>query len=255
MVGLSNNKFKRGVVVLASYADIVYFSGTRLYIIGCDFDGFLKGVGLTLFHHYQDVNTVLKLVSLGDIALLRKNLEPSTAGHSFDKPERDVTVAYARDKLNKRANTPYKIAELSTVGLVVQEVLKESNREHIYIYIKNQRTWYYVNGKSGEYKLLSNALELSEPKTSRVKFKRLTLTREDSVKIARYLRKNQDKAYVISKNNISNSFGDFVDKRETSQLLDFHMFSWEWFGLALGKKPKQSELAEYIYQTVNGKVK
>jgi hypothetical protein len=67
--------------------------------IYCHYDGYTKGVGATLQEHYVDPEKVEALISLGDISQLRKHVAPKPeAYHSFDKPCKDVTVAYHRDR-------------------------------------------------------------------------------------------------------------------------------------------------------------
>ena len=75
----------------------------------CHFDGYtINGVGQMLFEHYKDEEKVKKLISLGDISFLEKNIEPSSSKHSFNTPEKDVTVFYHRDRGDMKSG-PYKI--------------------------------------------------------------------------------------------------------------------------------------------------
>jgi hypothetical protein len=75
----------------------------------CHFDGYtINGVGQMLFEHYKDEEKVKKLISLGDISFLEKNIEPSSSNHSFNTPEKDVTVFYHRDRGDMECG-PYKI--------------------------------------------------------------------------------------------------------------------------------------------------
>ena len=68
--------------------------------IYCHFDGYFAGVGKTLMDNYQDREKVEALISLGDISFLREEIIP-TGPHSFNYPQKGVTVAYHRDRGEK----------------------------------------------------------------------------------------------------------------------------------------------------------
>lgn len=65
--------------------------------IYCHFDGYHEGVGQELMDSYTDREKVEKLIALGDISFLCSEVEP-TGPHSFEDPQRGVTVAYHRDR-------------------------------------------------------------------------------------------------------------------------------------------------------------
>ena len=69
-------------------------SYTSIY---CHNDGYPSYNGRMLDSYYNDKSKAQKLINLGDISSLQKNLEP-TGDHSFNNPEKDVTVAYGRDR-------------------------------------------------------------------------------------------------------------------------------------------------------------
>lgn len=67
--------------------------------IYCHWDGYKMGVGAKLKEYYTDSEKVKKLISLGNISSLGKEVDiPEGVQHSFDKPANDVTVAYGRDR-------------------------------------------------------------------------------------------------------------------------------------------------------------
>ena len=70
---------------------------SRVVAVYCHFDGYPEGVGRTLVEHYRDREKVKKLVELGALSYLEKELEPK-GPHSFNQPEDEVTVAYHRDR-------------------------------------------------------------------------------------------------------------------------------------------------------------
>ena len=65
--------------------------------IYCHFDGYHEGVGQELIDSYTDREKVEKLIALGDISFLCSEVEP-TGPHSFEDPQRGVTVSYHRDR-------------------------------------------------------------------------------------------------------------------------------------------------------------
>lgn len=67
----------------------------------CHYDGYPTGdysVGHMLNTYHNKEEEVDKIMSLGDISSLGKYLEPTDPNHSFDTPQKDVTVAYGRDR-------------------------------------------------------------------------------------------------------------------------------------------------------------
>ena len=68
--------------------------------IYCHFDGYPSGVGKTLMENYKAREKVEALISLGDISFIKEEVTP-TGPHSFDYPQKGVTVAYHRDRGEK----------------------------------------------------------------------------------------------------------------------------------------------------------
>ena len=69
--------------------------------IYCHSDGYPTYNGAMLLDHYSDKEKVEKLLKLGSISILAKNIEPNPElPHSFDYDKRqdDVVVAYTRDR-------------------------------------------------------------------------------------------------------------------------------------------------------------
>jgi hypothetical protein len=65
--------------------------------IYCHFDGYPSHNGRILNESFKDHDKVKSLIDLGDISFLRREVEP-TGPHSFDSPQKGVTVAYHRDR-------------------------------------------------------------------------------------------------------------------------------------------------------------
>jgi hypothetical protein len=73
--------------------------------IYCHFDGYLSGTGKKLKEHYADIEKVKKLIDLGDISWLGKEVDiPEGVQHSFEKPANEITIAYGRDRGEKNTS-------------------------------------------------------------------------------------------------------------------------------------------------------
>lgn len=98
---------------------IVNDNGTVTSIY-CHWDGYISNNGKILLEHYTDKEKVEKLISLGSISSLARNVDPDPKGgtfrgkynpekdeyekkpakgvHTFDSPQEGVVVAYHRDR-------------------------------------------------------------------------------------------------------------------------------------------------------------
>ena len=63
----------------------------------CHYDGYPEGVGYTLVQNYSDIDKVKELLSFGDMSFIAPKVNPE-GEHSFNNPEKDVTVFYGRDR-------------------------------------------------------------------------------------------------------------------------------------------------------------
>lgn len=67
--------------------------------IYCHWAGSPHDNGMTLIKHYSDPVKLNELINLGAISSLGKKVNPAEGSkHSFKTPEEDVTVAYHRDR-------------------------------------------------------------------------------------------------------------------------------------------------------------
>jgi hypothetical protein len=68
--------------------------------IYCHSDGYPSYTGKMLLEHYSDQAKLEKLVSLGDLSVLKKNIDPKGKTHNFEysKREEDVCVFCGRDR-------------------------------------------------------------------------------------------------------------------------------------------------------------
>jgi hypothetical protein len=105
--------------------------------IYCHFDGYLSGVGKTLFNHY-DKEKLEKLIELGDISSLE------------DSPE--STVAYCRDR-----GEDLNITTFSDMGELFENGLN-SGVEYIYCLTRNG-TWLMNSYGSNQISFLQETIE------------------------------------------------------------------------------------------------
>jgi hypothetical protein len=105
--------------------------------IYCHFDGYLSGVGKTLFNHY-DKEKLEKLIELGDISSLEASPES--------------TVAYCRDR-----GEDLNITTFSDMGELFENGLN-SGVEYIYCLTRNG-TWLMNSYGSNQISFLQETIE------------------------------------------------------------------------------------------------
>ena len=66
--------------------------------IYCHYDGYPEYVGKMLLQHYNTAGIVNELMDLGDLSQLCEKLYSDNNSHTFDKPQKNVCVAYGRDR-------------------------------------------------------------------------------------------------------------------------------------------------------------
>jgi hypothetical protein len=64
----------------------------------CHWDGYLDNNGQLLEQFYNSQSQAEAITSLGDISSLREQITPLGTTHTFDSPEKDVTIFYGRDR-------------------------------------------------------------------------------------------------------------------------------------------------------------
>lgn len=74
----------------------------KIKAVSCHWDGQHKTVGKMLHEHYQDKAKVEKLIALGSLSYLEKEVDiPEGVTHNFNNPAEGITVAYHRDRGEK----------------------------------------------------------------------------------------------------------------------------------------------------------
>lgn len=119
---------------IIGYVEDLKKKDVKFNCIYCHWDGYIEnGVGEMLFEHYQDPEKIKKLIALGDISCLGEEIDPK-GEHSFDNPEKGVTIAYHRDR-----NEPFRSLTLDNW----EEVVDACHRyEFVYLFDMSKKTWY-----------------------------------------------------------------------------------------------------------------
>lgn len=139
---------------MSTRSDIIVERGDgtwkRVY---CHFDGYLEGVGATLFAHYNSQERAEALVEPGDMSILAaKCTKP--AGHSYETPVVGYTVYYGRDR-----------GESEAIGTVAPDLegawpKKDSWTEYTYVW-KFQHGWFVGAADDGPPSLVRLEAALS----------------------------------------------------------------------------------------------
>jgi len=62
------------------------------------YDGYPSCTGRMLIEHYESIPKIREMIELGDQSYLAPEIFPEGDTHSFDTPEKNVTVFYGRDR-------------------------------------------------------------------------------------------------------------------------------------------------------------
>lgn len=84
---------------MATRSTIWIKTGETYKGIYCHNDGYLAHNGAILLMHYNNADLVNELINGGNISSLGASITPNeNKPHSFDAPQHDVTIFYARDR-------------------------------------------------------------------------------------------------------------------------------------------------------------
>lgn len=107
--------------------------------IYCHWDGYPSNQGPLLTQFYNTANKVRDLIALGGISYLAEKLEPTTDSHSFDNPERDVVVAYHRDRGEDWEHN--KPAHFANIDELISDIGWE---DYVYLFNVQTKSWQYA---------------------------------------------------------------------------------------------------------------
>lgn len=119
-------------------------------VIYCHYDGYPAHNGAVLLEHYRDEEKTRKLIALGDLSSLRKEVEPTEGTeHSIDKPQKEVTIAYHRDwGEDRQALQPRRFSSRSEYT----KAMKEDSCwiEHVYLFDTATNAWLWSPVRKGK---------------------------------------------------------------------------------------------------------
>lgn len=119
--------------------------------IYCHWDGHIETNGKILFENYDREKTE-QLIALGNISSLGILLEPTDPNHTFETPQKGVTVAYGRDRGEDVMQKLYLgVEDLYEYGFEVGE-------EYVYCLTKDN-VWLVGKYGSNNVAVLKEALE------------------------------------------------------------------------------------------------
>lgn len=122
----------------------------KMKFVYCHYDGYTEGVGATLLESYSTPELVSELLSFGDMSFLASEIHPSSDTHSFDTPERNVTVFYNRDRGESENDARF---------ATIEEWHKEHSSCIDYLYLFSAGRWFVKNVTDGlGWDLVANCL-------------------------------------------------------------------------------------------------
>lgn len=106
--------------------------------IYCHHDGYLTGVGKTLYENYRDPIKTELMINLGDLSSLKEYVYPDpTKIHNFDNPQSDICVSYHRDR-----GESFNYTIFQTKDELLDFVCKSDDK---YLYLFENDNWQVAN--------------------------------------------------------------------------------------------------------------
>ena len=234
---------------MATRSYISYYDGERLVTQYCHYDGYIEGVGETLQRYYLEPNRVKLLSRLGDISVLKEDLNP-IGEHSFDNPEEGVTLAYGRDRGEEGTQSKVTYRKFKTVGEIFAYLRKHFNEEYNYVYLTYTKEW-YVSEYGEKPKKLSVVLGYESPNTSRTEpvKPKLFMTKAEATDVARKLRLNTNLLYGMVRNDAGELIGAYTDEVYAKGF--FFTIDWDSYASKVNNRPTQKQFAEILYSMCN----
>lgn len=142
----------------------------------CHWDGYLAGVGKTLFEHYTTQEKVDALSALGDMSVLDESID-KPEGHSFDNRVDGYTTFYGRDRGEKDV--------AATVGDSLEEVWPPEDTWTAFTYVWDEGQWFVADPDDKGHRLLDLGAALRGEKVIRpaVKAFGMILGHHDAAKV------------------------------------------------------------------------
>ena len=148
-----------------STISILNTNGT-LNSIYCQFDGYLAGIGESLYMHYNEVEKVEKLISMGAVVSLQQEIDiPEGALHNFDSRIPNVTVFFQRDDQNN--NSHFQSFNFTDLANFFEN---NSFQGFDYLFKVKNNKWYLINSKNNKLEPLKTKLIKNSDRTDNFEF-------------------------------------------------------------------------------------
>jgi hypothetical protein len=134
---------------------VVHRKDGKWHRVYCHWDGYLSGVGKTLFDHYNSQALAEKLVKPGDMSSLREKCT-KPKGHTFDKPVDGYTVYYGRDRGETDVG--------GTIGDSLQACWPDQDTWTEFTYVWDDGKWWVGDPDEGTQTLIELEAALSGKK-------------------------------------------------------------------------------------------
>jgi hypothetical protein len=125
---------------------IVEHADGKFKRIYCHWDGYLEGVGQTLFSHYNSQERAEAVVAPGDMSSLAERCD-GEPGHSFDNNVKGQTVYYGRDRGETEMD--------GVVGDTLVSVWPSEGTWTEFTYVWTQGRWWVADADEGSQALHS----------------------------------------------------------------------------------------------------
>ena len=129
--------------------------GSGIKAIYLHSDGYLEHAGRILDEHYKDENKVDKLIALGDLSAIDKNIgDKIEFGNYKLRAKNEQCVFYCRDRGEKYANFDLLDSELD----LIKFANRSCNAEYVYLFAFGY--WYVYSVEDNTYEFVELEEEL-----------------------------------------------------------------------------------------------
>ena len=119
----------------------------------------LSNAGWMLYTEYQDVEKVKKLISLGSLIKLKKDIDiPPGVEHADYYEQKDICVFHDRDAMKIKVNKHYTKTQY-------KEKMGQNNHKH-YLFDEKENEWKFLNPLTLNFDSLNRAILTSYELTS-----------------------------------------------------------------------------------------
>ena len=110
-------------------------------MIYCHWDGYPAHVGKLLLENYTDIKKIRKLVSMGSVSSLGKEIDiPEGVTHNFENRVKDITTFYHRDRGEEKSPI-IKYPLSKSLPYVTDQI----DGSYGYVYDTTEKKWYFCH--------------------------------------------------------------------------------------------------------------